>query len=94
MIDSVFGVGTIPETDSDSCVFVSDRKTWEENNHCCDYYKDDTMDVLGKLGFGELQDGCFEAPGIKREEIISLLSDHGFVYDSSFEQFMESVWQE
>lgn len=108
MINSVFGFGLWYESCScDSlrtklCVYVSDKKVWEEEKCCSDYTNEEEGEVLWRLGLGEEMEAVFTlldkqwdgskvvpVEKITKEEIHKKLIEAGFTYDKKFEDFMK-----
>jgi len=98
-LDSVFGVGCPEDMEGELCIFVSDRRTWEDEGCCADQYYDKAFDILYEIGFAEETDGIFSQSmdylekyrPMTRDEIIVKLKAIGFEYNENFEKFMLDV---
>ncbi len=92
-IDSLFGVSLLPDYEGEPdilYVFISDRKTWEEEQRQADFYKDDTASILIEMGLIETEDGifCQAKERFNKTELIGKLSLIGLTYDHLFETFI------
>lgn len=95
-ISSVFGCGCLEDMEGELCIFVSDKRTWENEGCCADSYFDDTFSILYEIGFAEECDGIFSQSAeylekyraMTRDEIVPKLLAIGFEYNELFEKFM------
>ena len=100
----VYGIGPNPMVDefeddgiklSPFNVYVCDKKTWTEKQHCSDDCVDQPLrEKLGRAGFAESMESIFEptSASMTEEEIRQAMEKLKFVYNEEFAGFMESAF--
>lgn len=100
----IFGIGQNPEaeewTDRDDefemspfSVYITDKRTWEDEHHCNDSAVDQKMrERLNRAGFAESEDGIFEPISVTmiKEQIRQAMEKLGYVHNEEFGKWMES----
>lgn len=74
-------------------VYVTDKRTWEEEHHCNDSAVDQKMrEKLEKAGFAESEDGIFEPidATMTYEQIYQAMEKLGYVNNEEFGSWMSS----
>jgi hypothetical protein len=101
----IYGIGPNPMADdfndeddgdfkvSPYNVYVCDKKTWTDEQHCNDSCVDQPMrEKLGKAGFAESMESIYEPTVITmtEEQIRQAMEKLKYVYNEDFAKFMES----
>ncbi len=73
-------------------LFVTDKRTWEEENICSDQFENDFYNFMEDNGFYEIEDGIWEhEDNLDKEGFFSLAEKIGLVYNKDFENFMNDI---
>ena len=98
----IYGIGPNPmvdEFEDDSIklspfnVYVCDKKTWTDEQHCSDDCVDQKMrEKLYKAGFAESMESVYEPikADMTEEQIREAMEKLKYVYNEDFSKFMES----
>ena len=100
----IFGIGGNPEAAewseekmSPFNVYVTDKRTWEDEHHCNDSAVDQPMrEKLEKAGFAEKEDGIFEPIDhmMVKDQIYQAMEKLGYVFNEDFSVWMASAVEE
>jgi ribosome assembly protein YihI (activator of Der GTPase) len=74
-------------------VYITDKKTWEEDGHMSDLFIDEINELMEKVGFGLSMDNVYEeglyAEKRSKKETMQLMKDIGLKYNEDFEDFVQ-----
>ncbi len=106
MKEMIFGIGTNPSFDEEEFeedgiegspfwVYLTDKKTWEEEGCCNDNIDPSIMEKMREAGFCEAMEAIYEPTdqimNSTKEELMTLVQGFGFEYDEKFSSFMSSA---